>query len=67
MSEKEFFGLFSGEFRTFESAEEIRADIKKHYKHYRQYITRIEDFEEMDWVHIDCNYTNIDKLVVFGQ
>ena len=48
-------------------AEEIREDIKRNYEHYRQYITRIEDFDGMGWVHIDCAYTGIDKLVIFGK
>ena len=48
-------------------AEEIREDIKHNYKHYRQYITRIEDFDGMGWVHIDCAYTGIDELVIFGK
>lgn len=48
-------------------AAEIREDIKRNYKHYRKYITRIEDFDGMGWVHIDCAYTGIDKLVIFGK
>ena len=47
---------------------EIRQAIKKNHGKVEafKYITRIEEFTGMSWVHIDCACVNSDKLVIFN-
>lgn len=51
-----------------ESAE-VRAAIKKNFnKSQFKYITAIEDFDGMDWVHIDCRSSDRKNgLQIFGR